>query len=269
MSRSHPVHTPKRSARTWLRSTFNTTPRIIDGWHDLTDRMEPPEGTLERFAHLHPEVATERLPLVWEALLQWVRLRGRRLVIDSRNAAPLPVRLCQPSLPVDRLWQQLAEDEPTWRRLPELVQAMDRVPVRDHRSRDGLWDTYQQAYYDEFALRLASRHPCFMVGSTPPVGLGARHNARGIGRRSSGMIAAWQILLLRHLSVCVRRGYDSTLGCPTPSCRGSRIGSASHSALNTVSYFRRPYPQVGPLGRTGATDHRRISSVGSTGRSTA
>jgi hypothetical protein len=154
--RPHPirVHTPRRSARTWLRSTFNTTPRIIDGWDDLTDRMEPPEGTLEGFAHLHPEVPAERLALVWEALLQWVRLRGRRLVIDSRNGAPLPVRLCQPSLAVDSLWQQLVEDEATWRRLPELVQSMVRVPVRDHRSRNNLRDTYEQAYFDEFALRL-------------------------------------------------------------------------------------------------------------------
>ena len=50
---------PPISAWTWLRSKFNTTPHTIDGWNDLTRHMEAPDGTLERFTQLHPEVRAD------------------------------------------------------------------------------------------------------------------------------------------------------------------------------------------------------------------
>src|SRR5690349_8766258 len=33
---------PRRTPRTWLRAHFTLSPRDIDGWNDLTDRMQPP-----------------------------------------------------------------------------------------------------------------------------------------------------------------------------------------------------------------------------------
>jgi hypothetical protein len=137
------VHRPTRSAWTWLRAKFNLSPRIIDGWNDLTRRMEPPDGALERFTQLHPEVSADRVPLVWEAFEQWVRVYGRR-----------EVSVFQPSLAVDDPWQQLADDRLTWRHLPEQVQAMQRLSVRDHQSRSNLSGTHEQAHWDEFVGRL-------------------------------------------------------------------------------------------------------------------
>jgi hypothetical protein len=132
---------PRRTPRTWLRTQFDPSPRFLDGWNDLTDRMQPPAGgSFRRFIALHTEVRGEQLPWLWEAFLQWVRVHGR---FNQKW-------LCQPSLAVDDLWQLLAADAHAWRELPEHVQAMERVPVREPPSRANLYDTYAQAYYDEY-----------------------------------------------------------------------------------------------------------------------
>ena len=75
--------------------------------------------------------------------MAWVRVRGRQ-----------EVPLCQSSLAVDDLWRMIADDGPAWRQLPEQVQAMGRIPVRDHRSRSALAGTHEQAYWDEYAALL-------------------------------------------------------------------------------------------------------------------
>src|SRR5262245_11974791 len=132
---------PRRAPRTWLRAQFNVSPRLVDGWNDLTDRMQPPVEPLHSFLRLHTEVRSEHLPLLWEAFLQWVRVHGRfdekwyRPLLDRRPGPPPSSRLCQPSLAVDDLWQLLAVDPLRWGELPEQVQVMERVPVRDPHSR--------------------------------------------------------------------------------------------------------------------------------------
>ncbi|MFZ2013208.1 MAG: hypothetical protein WAV00_05245 [Nocardioides sp.] len=141
---------PRRTPRTWLRAHFTVLPRDIDGWNDLTDRMQPPIEVLHHFLGLHTEVRSEHLPLLWEAFLQWVRVHGR---FDEWwwPGTPAPSsRLCQPSLAVDDLWRLLAAGTITWRELPEHVQVMERVPVREPRSRTNLYETYTKAYYDEY-----------------------------------------------------------------------------------------------------------------------
>lgn len=156
------VHTPRRTAWTWLRANFNLTPRIIGGWNDLTLRLAPPDGALEEFVRRHLEVRAGQVPLLWEAFLQWVRVSGRH-----------EVSVCQPSLAVDELWQQLAENRQGWRLLPQQVQDMHRLEVRGHSLRRDLVDTYRQAYWDEYAGGLPLlAHPnrgCRSWGLKPPV----------------------------------------------------------------------------------------------------
>lgn len=124
--------------------------------------MQPPIETLHNFLGLHTEVRSEHLPWLWEAFLQWVRLHGRfdekwyegwfaRRSVPRRSPAPPPSsRLCQPSLAVDDLWRLLAGGTIAWRKLPEQVQGMERVPVRDPHSRTNLYETYEKAYFDEY-----------------------------------------------------------------------------------------------------------------------
>ncbi len=153
---------PPRTPRTWLRAQFDISLRDIDGWNDLTDRMQPPAGCLDNFMGLHTEVRGEYLPLLWEAFLQWVRVRGRfdehwyqRWPSSMVPPAPPPSsRLCQPSLAVDDLWRLLAGGTVTWRELPKHVQVMERVPVREPHSRTNLYETYEKAYFDEYARQL-------------------------------------------------------------------------------------------------------------------
>ena len=123
---------PRRRVRTWLRSMYNSTPRIIDGWNDLIDDLEPPTGTLERFAWLHPETRKDYAPLVWEALLQWIRMRGRREC--ARWPDGFGWSLCQPSLAVDELWRQVKDAPLAPQTLPAQVDAMGRIPVRGQQS---------------------------------------------------------------------------------------------------------------------------------------
>jgi hypothetical protein len=153
---------PRRTPRTWLRAHFTVSPRDIDGWNDLTDRMQPPVDVLHTFLGLHTEVRSEHLPLLWEAFSQWVRVHGRfdekwyegRFVkrsVPRRSPAPPPSSaLCQPSLAVDDLWRLLGCGTIAWRELPEQVQVMERVPVREPHSRTNLYETYAKAYYDEY-----------------------------------------------------------------------------------------------------------------------
>jgi hypothetical protein len=160
------LRTPRRTPRTWLRAQFTVSPRDIDGWNDLTDRMQPPIDPLHHFLGLHPEVRSERLPWLWEAFLQWVRVRGRfhekwyekwstgLLVARDTPAPPPSSRLCQPSLAVDDLWRLLTGHTIAWCELPEQVQVMERVPVRAPHSRTNLSETYEKAYFDEYAQRL-------------------------------------------------------------------------------------------------------------------
>ncbi|GAA1956038.1 hypothetical protein GCM10009798_14210 [Nocardioides panacihumi] len=153
------LRTPRRTPRTWLRAQVNTSHRVIDGWNDLTDRMQPPAGSLQSFVRLHTEVRGEHLASLWEAFLQWVRVYGRfeqARYSELRTPMPWPSsRLCQPSVAVDDLWQLLADDADMWRQLPEHVQVMARVPVRDPHSRFNLDKTYLNAYLDEYgSLRL-------------------------------------------------------------------------------------------------------------------
>src|SRR5689334_792100 len=153
---------PRRTPRTWLRAQITVSPRDLDGWNDLTDRIQPPVDVLHTFLGLHTEVRSEHLPELWEAFLQWVRVHGRfdekwyqgwvaRTCAPRRRPAPPPSSsLCQPSLAVDDLWRLLAGHTIAWRELPDQVQVMERVPVREPQSRTNLYDTYQKAYYDEF-----------------------------------------------------------------------------------------------------------------------
>ena len=140
---------PRRTPRTWLRAQFNMSLRLLDGWNDLTDRMQPPDESLQEFLRLHTEVRGENLPWLWEAFLQWVRVYGRF------GESGYPPRLCQPALAVDDLWRLLFGDVGAWRELPEHVQVMQRVPVREADDRTDLFETYEQAYLDEYgSLRL-------------------------------------------------------------------------------------------------------------------
>jgi hypothetical protein len=153
------LRTPRRTPRTWLRAQFNASPRLLDGWNDLTDRMHPPVEPLHSFLRLHIEVRSEHLPWLWEAFLQWVRVQGRFVDGWYRPPQDLPVpspssRLCQPSLAVDDLWQLLARDPIRWGELPEHVQRMERVAVREPLSRANLYETYEKAYFDEYSLPL-------------------------------------------------------------------------------------------------------------------
>lgn len=68
---------PRRTARTRLRAQFTVLPRDIDGWNELTDRMQPPIEPLHHSLGLHTEVRSEHLPELWEAFLQQVRVHGR------------------------------------------------------------------------------------------------------------------------------------------------------------------------------------------------
>ena len=147
---------PPPTLRTSLRAQFTLSPRDIDGWNDLTDRMQPPVEPLHRFLRLHTEVRTEHLPWLWEAFLQWVRVHGRfdERWYTARHPPSPSSQLCQPSLAVDDLWQLLARDPITWRELPEHVQVMERVAVREPHSRTNLYETYAKAYYDEYGLPL-------------------------------------------------------------------------------------------------------------------
>jgi hypothetical protein len=138
------LRAPRRTMRTWLRAQYMVTPRDIDGWNDLTDRMQPPTEPLYAFLRLHTEVRSESLTWLWEAFLQWVRVHGR--FGETWNWPPL----CQPSLAVDDLWQLLARDPIRWGELPEHVQRMERVAVREPQSRANLYETYAKAYYDEY-----------------------------------------------------------------------------------------------------------------------
>lgn len=156
------LRAPRRTPQTWLRAQFTITPRDIDGWNDLTARMEPPIDSLHHFLGLHTVVRSEHLPLLWEAFLQWVRVHGRfdekwygsRYVPRPRPAPPPSSRLCQPSLAVDDLWRLLAAGTNSWRELPAQVQVMERVPVREPQCRTNLYETYANAYYDEFGQPL-------------------------------------------------------------------------------------------------------------------
>jgi hypothetical protein len=141
---------PRRTPRTWLRAHFTLSPRDIDGWNDLTDRMQPPIESLHTFLGLHTEARSEHLPLLWEAFLQWVRVHGRFDEFWWPGTPAPSSRLCQPSLAVDDLWRLLAGHTIAWRELPEQVQGMERVPVREPHSRTNLYDTYAKAYYDEY-----------------------------------------------------------------------------------------------------------------------
>lgn len=157
------VQPPRRSAWTRLRAAFNLTPRTIDGWNDLTDHWEPPAGTLETFCGLHPGVNQDRVLLVWEAFLQWVRIRGRR-----------EGSLCQPSLAVDELWRQLKDSRFAVRTLPEQVLAMNRIPVRDHDSLNNLRTTLEEAHRDDGAARLPM---IFLVDEAVCITDGRRYRA--------------------------------------------------------------------------------------------
>jgi hypothetical protein len=150
---------PRRTPRTWLRAQFNLSNRDIDGWNDLTERMQSPPGSLHSFVRLHTEVRGEHLPWLWEAFLQWVRVYGRyhaHSPPSRKQPGPSPSSmLCQPSLAVDDLWQLLAGDAEAWRELPERVQVMERVPVRDPGCRTDLEWTYVRTYLDEYgSMRL-------------------------------------------------------------------------------------------------------------------
>lgn len=155
---------PFPALRTWLRAQFNqlatkidpyVTPRDNDGWNDLTDRMQPPVDVLRSFVGRHTEVRSDHLPLLWEAFLQWVRVRGRFdetwYRYTGRRPPPAASRyLCQPSLAVDDLWELLGSDAHAWSELPHSVQAMERLPVREPHDRTNLSYTYAKAYYDEY-----------------------------------------------------------------------------------------------------------------------
>ena len=128
--------------------------------------MQPPIEALHNFLGLHTEVRSEHLPWLWEAFLQWVRVHGRfdekwyggwfaRRYVPRRSPAPPPSSTPrQPSLAVDDLWRMLAGSTTAWRELPEQVQVMERVPVREPHSRTNLDETYEKAYFDEYAPRL-------------------------------------------------------------------------------------------------------------------
>jgi len=143
---------PPQTLRASLRAQFTLSPRDIDGWNDLTGRMQPPVEPLHSLLRLHTEVRREHLPWLWEAFLQWVRVHGRfdEKWYTARHPPRPSSQLCQPSLAVDHLWQLLARDPITWRELPEHVQVMKRVAVREPRSRTNLYETYAKAYYDEY-----------------------------------------------------------------------------------------------------------------------
>ena len=97
---------PRRTPRTWLRAQITVSPRDLDGWNDLTDRMQPPVDVLHTFLGLHTEVRSEHLPELWEAFLQWVRVHGR---FDEKWYQGWVARTCAPRRrPALRLLQACA-----------------------------------------------------------------------------------------------------------------------------------------------------------------
>lgn len=147
-----------QTLRAWLDAIdarFDVPLRDIDGWNDLTDRMQPPAEVLHSFLGLHTEVRSDHLSLLWAAFLQWVRIRGRfdetwYRNMGRRRPPAASSYLCQPSLAVDDLWQLLASDAHAWSQLPDSVQAIERLPVREPNGRTNLYYTYAKAYYDEY-----------------------------------------------------------------------------------------------------------------------
>jgi hypothetical protein len=87
-----------------LRHWYEVTPAgIQDDWSGATSRCVLPEGALARFRTEHPEVSTTGARRVEEALLQWVRIEGRR-----------PGTHDLPSRAVEALWKSLRQDESAW-----------------------------------------------------------------------------------------------------------------------------------------------------------
>jgi hypothetical protein len=117
--------------------------RTIDGWTDLTDQMSPPAGLLEQLCAQHPEISADRAPLAWEAYLQWIRVRGRN---SSR------LSMCQPSLAIDELGIVIAADTQMQDEIPDQVNLIFRIPVRDPSSRAHLEVTLREAYVDELPV---------------------------------------------------------------------------------------------------------------------
>ncbi len=127
--------------RTWLRSHLDLGGRTIDAWSALTDQMEPPDQSLEQLRVGHPEIGVDEAPLVWQAYLQWVRIRGRA----SGRAT-----LCQPSMAVDELVLVLARYPEMRDQLPPVAQRIVRIPVRDPSSRQHLDQSKFAGILDEF-----------------------------------------------------------------------------------------------------------------------
>ena len=96
-------HTRERAAEK-LRYWYQATPAgIQDDWSEATSGAVIPEAALERFRTAHPEVSAKGARRVGEALLQWVRVEGRR-----PGAHELP------SFAVEELWRSMRRDEGDW-----------------------------------------------------------------------------------------------------------------------------------------------------------
>ena len=77
---------------------------LLDGWAVLTADTTMPSGLAVRFTDQFPEVDAERIGLVWDAFLQWLRIEGRNH----------PRRHGMPSRSVDALLNMLRSDSDSW-----------------------------------------------------------------------------------------------------------------------------------------------------------
>jgi len=80
---------------------------LLDGWAVLTANTTMPPGIAARFAEQFPEVNADGVALVWDAFLQWLRIRGRTY----------PTRHAMPARSVGALLRLLRSDQNAWNHL--------------------------------------------------------------------------------------------------------------------------------------------------------
>ena len=106
-SAPRPVSTPRAGAgRRSARHQGRRRAPLQDEWSAAAARANIPASAVRRLGRAHPEVPDEHLDLVGEALLQRVRIEGRKLPVTYRHAPP--------SRAVEGLWQALRADPDDW-----------------------------------------------------------------------------------------------------------------------------------------------------------
>ncbi len=236
---------PRRTPRTWLRAHFTLSPRDIDGWNDLTDRMQPPIEFLHTFLGLHTEVRSEHLPLLWEAFLQWVRVHGRFDEFWWPGTPAPSSRLCQPSLAVDDLWRLLAGHTIAWRELPEQVQVMERVPVREPHSRTNLYERTRR----RTTTSTVPHSPCCSASTSYSASTVDGSTALNASRTRSGGGASPSARRSQTLGV--------TLSRVGPACTRS-LGSPSRAVA--VAGLGGEWRSIAPLSHRGRHCRRGVST---------